>query len=74
MYRAAKLVSLTAGDLQLVSYAGAEVGAVLSASGGTVISGGYDVIVLYDDSSEGLAKAGASGCYRLCYIKVIVFF
>ena len=73
MDRAAKLVSLSARNVKLLSYASANIGAILSASGRSVISGRHDAIVFDDDSAERFAQTGASGSNGLGYVKVIIF-
>ena len=74
MHRAAKLVSFASRDIQLLADTSADVGAVLSASGRSVITGGNDGVVLDYDSTEGFAQTGASGSDRLSYVKVIIVF
>jgi hypothetical protein len=70
--RAAKLVSLSAGDVELVSHTVIEVAAVLSAARRAVVSGRYDNVVLDDDSAVLFAQAGATLGDRLRYVKIII--
>jgi hypothetical protein len=70
--RAAKLVSLSAGDVELVSHTVIEVAAVLSAAGRTVVSGRDDNVVLYDDRAVLFAQAGATLGNRLRDIKIVI--
>ena len=72
MDRAAKLVSLTSGDIKSVSHTIIEIAAVLSASGGTVVTSGDDNIVLDYDRAVFLTQTGASLCYGLGDIKIII--
>jgi hypothetical protein len=73
MEGSAHLVPLPTGNLQFFPHAVAQIAAVLSAAGRTVISGGYDGIVLHDNSAVTAAKAGASFRYGLRNIQIIVF-
>lgn len=72
MDRAAKLISLSSRYTELLTEAISEIRAICASSGSTVIACRDDGVVLYYDRTELSAKAGATLCYCLCYIKLIV--
>ena len=72
MDRAAHLVALAAGDLQLFAHTKIQIGAVLTATGGAVVARCDDDVVLDDDGAVFFAQAGASLGDRLGDIKIIV--
>ena len=59
----AHLVAFAAGDAERVAHTVIDVGAVLSASGRTVVARGDDDVVFHDDRTVMLAQAGASSGY-----------
>jgi len=72
--RAAKLISFTARNAQIVTKTGAAVIAIDASSGGAVIARGNDDVVLYDNSTEAASQAGTSLRHSLSYIKIVIDF
>ena len=51
MYRTAQLVTLASWNVELISDAGADVGAVLTSAGGAVVArGDYGIVFNYDST------------------------
>jgi len=71
---AAKLVTLTGGDLQALTGAYAQIAAVSSASGGAVIAGGDDLIGAHDDGTVLASKAGGALQNGVCNIQIVILF
>ena len=63
---------LSSGDIKSVSHTIIEIAAVLSAAGSAVIACGNDNVVLDYDRAVFLTQTGASLCYGLGDIKIII--
>lgn len=74
MKRAAHLIALAAGDVQLVADAGAQIGAVLPPARRAVITGRNDDVILHNDRAEMPTHTGASLRDSLRDVQVVVFF
>jgi len=74
VHASAKLVTLAAGNIQLLTQAKLQITAILSASGCPYVAGGYDHVVFHDDRAVFLSQAGAALCHRLGNIQIIIFF
>jgi hypothetical protein len=70
--RTAHLVTLAAGNIQLVSHAVAEVTAIFASAGSAVVAGGNDNVILDYDRAVFLTQTGASFSYGLGNIKIII--
>ena len=73
MNRAAKLITLTFGNIQLFTGAYSEVGTVFKASRRTVVSCGDYLIVVYYYCTEIPAQAGSTLSLRFGYVKVVIY-
>ena len=74
MYAAAKLVSLSARDIELVADAIAKVGAVFSAPRRSNVACGYYLVVVDDYRAVSSSEAGASFRNGIGDIEVVVDF
>lgn len=70
--RAAHLVALTTGNVQLVPHTVGQIDAVLASSGGTVVARGQDDVILDDDGAVTLPHTGTALGHGLGDIEVVV--
>ena len=71
---AAQLVPLPSGDLGGLPGAEAQIHAVCPPSGGAVVAGGDDLVILHDDGTVDPAQAGRPLQHGLGNVQIVIFF
>lgn len=72
MYRTTELVTFSAGDFELFTNAITKLVAIDASTGRTVVAGGNDFVVSYNDSTIMSAAAGGTLQHGLGNIQIVV--